>query len=277
MAVQLVTQDVMDRIRMKFGPAWKSSDVLASGASDAPVTGIVVSYSPTLEVLEQAVKSGRNMIVSLEPPYWSRPSPSGGPAKEEERNADPTYVHKMDFIERNQIKVFRVRDSWTSREEDGQLLGLAKALGWEKFHKSKPGLAAWTADNNVFTLPSQTFGVLAADMKKRLKARAVRCIGEPSFRVSNAVLTHGYITVKDLEKALTNAADVVVCGEPCEWEAGPYFMDLIASGQKKGMVILGNEVSSEPGCGELAAWLSSFITEVPVEWIPAGEPFIKPV
>ena len=44
-------------------------------------------------------------------------------------------------------------------------------------------------------------------------------------------------------------------------------------GQKKGLIVIGLEASEEPGCGEVAAWLKSFISEVPVEWIPAGEPF----
>jgi hypothetical protein len=38
------------------------------------------------------------------------------------------------------------------------------------------------------------------------------------------------------------------------------------------MIVLGQEVSEEPGCVEMAAWLKSFISEVPVEWIPTGEP-----
>jgi hypothetical protein len=58
-----------------------------------------------------------------------------------------------------------------------------------------------------------------------------------------------------------------------EWEAAPYFQDLIAAGKAKGLVLVGNEASEEPGCGEMAAWIKTFVTEVPVEWIPAGEPF----
>jgi len=41
----------------------------------------------------------------------------------------------------------------------------------------------------------------------------------------------------------------------------------------KALILLGNEVSEEPGSGEVAAWLKTFVSEVPVEWLPAGEPF----
>ena len=51
------------------------------------------------------------------------------------------------------------------------------------------------------------------------------------------------------------------------------FSDLAAAQKVKGLVLLGHEASEEPGCGEVAAWLKGFVPEVPVEWIPAGEPF----
>jgi len=40
--------------------------------------------------------------------------------------------------------------------------------------------------------------------------------------------------------------------------------------------VLGQQVSEEPGSGELATWLKSIVAEVPVEWIPAGEPSWMP-
>jgi hypothetical protein len=77
----------------------------------------------------------------------------------------------------------------------------------------------------------------------------------------------------DLQKALSEpGVDLVVAGEP-QWEneLGLYSFDLQAAGVRKGLILLGQQVSEEPGSGELALWLKSFISEVPVEWIPAGE------
>jgi len=36
-----------------------------------------------------------------------------------------------------------------------------------------------------------------------------------------------------------NEVDVLVCGEPGEWDSGEYVRDTVASGKKKGMIILG--------------------------------------
>jgi putative NIF3 family GTP cyclohydrolase 1 type 2 len=66
---------------------------------------------------------------------------------------------------------------------------------------------------------------------------------------------------------------VVVTGEPVEWEALPYLEDWVTAGKGQGMIVLGHEASEEPGSGEVAAWMKSFISEVPVEWLPSGEPF----
>src|SRR6185437_14341958 len=100
--------------------------------------------------------------------------------------------------------------------------------------------------------------------------------GDPQTPVSKAFLSHGFFLVPELQRILEHDPDLVVIGEPVEWEAGPYFEDVVASGKKKGMIVLGQEVSEEPGSGEVAAWLKTFIRCVPVEWMPAGEPVWMP-
>jgi len=47
---------------------------------------------------------------------------------------------------------------------------------------------------------------------------------------------------------------------------------MIAAKRTKAAILLGNEVSEEPGSGEMAAWLKTFV-RVPVTWIPTVEPF----
>jgi len=42
------------------------------------------------------------------------------------------------------------------------------------------------------------------------------------------------------------------------------------------MIVLGQEASENPGAGEMAAWLKSFVSEVPVEWVPSTDPAWMP-
>ena len=67
--------------------------------------------------------------------------------------------------------------------------------------------------------------------------------------------------------------DVRIIGETHEWELVEYAQDMIASGQKKGLIILGHVVSEQAGMKYCAKWLRGFIPEVPIEFIPAAEPY----
>jgi hypothetical protein len=42
------------------------------------------------------------------------------------------------------------------------------------------------------------------------------------------------------------------------------------------MVILGPAVSEEPGSGEVASWLKTFIIQFPVKFLSSNEPFWRP-
>ena len=44
----------------------------------------------------------------------------------------------------------------------------------------------------------------------------------------------------------------------------------------EGWIMLGHAVSEEAGMAEMAQWLTSFVTEVPVRLVKAGEPFWAP-
>jgi putative NIF3 family GTP cyclohydrolase 1 type 2 len=239
----MTAQEVIDRMRARDG-FW-------GGDPASTVTGIATTFTPTLEVLRRAVDKELNLIVCRESPSWNRnPQKLAG---------DRTFAVKRDYIAAHQLVVFRFRDQW-----HGQLQGLARALGWDEFRQ----------DDAVFRLPETTLAALASAMQGKLGIRAARVIGAPGLRVSRVALHPGMILVPDLRKLLSGPpVDVVAAGEPVEWEASPYCQDLIASGRKMGFIALGHQASEEPGSGEMAAWLRTFISEVPVEWIPAGEPF----
>jgi len=44
----------------------------------------------------------------------------------------------------------------------------------------------------------------------------------------------------------------------------------------KSLILLGHASSEEAGMEYCATWLKTFIDEVPIEFVPAGEPFWTP-
>jgi putative NIF3 family GTP cyclohydrolase 1 type 2 len=249
MSSSLTAREVADRIRRNRG-----GGAFSAGNPEASVTGIVTTFTPTLDVLRKAVAGGKNMIVSHEQPFWNR--------RPQTFEKNPTYAFKQDFIARNGLIVWRID---APREVDVPRRALARSLGWERYGKD---------DSAFFRLPPGSLVDLANSIRRSLRISALRVIGDPQTKVSKVALTHGMMLVPELQGILQEPElDAVVIGEPVEWEASPYFMDVIASGRKMGLLVLGQEASEEPGCRETAAWLKSIVPEVPVEWIPAGEPF----
>jgi len=70
--------------------------------------------------------------------------------------------------------------------------------------------------------------------------------------------------------------DVVLVFECREWEAAEYLRDAAASGQKKALIQLPHEGGEEAGMDECARWLKTFGTEVPIKFLPYGDPFWMP-
>ena len=71
-------------------------------------------------------------------------------------------------------------------------------------------------------------------------------------------------------------ADVVIAGEPREWEAVPYIADNVTAGHSKGMIALGRLVSEEPGTLVAAVWLKSVMPELTIESIRLTDPYWSP-
>jgi putative NIF3 family GTP cyclohydrolase 1 type 2 len=283
---EITALQIIDRIKNQPGKIWKDStvDVFNAGNTDTPVTGIVTTFAPTIEVLRRSVAGGKNLIISRQPAFYrenrSVTGPGGGSRQVTDfLKDDPTYLYKQEFIDKNKLIIWRFYENWNAKEVDGQLMGLAKSLGWDEYHihDVNAGGEPYDKKNRYFLIPESTLNEVVARIQDKLNIKGIRVIGDPGTRIKKASLSHGMFRVPDLQEILKEPdIDLVVIGEPVEWEASPYFQDIIAWEKKKGMIILGQEVTEEPGSGEVALWLKTFIPEIPIEWIPAGEPFWIP-
>jgi hypothetical protein len=70
--------------------------------------------------------------------------------------------------------------------------------------------------------------------------------------------------------------DLVIAGEVREWESVEYARDVVFSGQRKGLMLIGRVVSEDGGMRECARWLTPLVPEVRVRHVPAGDPYWRP-
>src|SRR6187399_881785 len=132
----LSAQDVVDRIKQKAGVDWKADgvDTFKAGDPMTPVRGIATSAMATLDVMKKAVSAGANLIITCEPTFYSKADTAAPAAARRGTPAapDPIFTAKNDFIQKNNLVVWRFSDHWRARMPDPLVIGLSDALGWGK-------------------------------------------------------------------------------------------------------------------------------------------------
>jgi putative NIF3 family GTP cyclohydrolase 1 type 2 len=258
--------DVLDRIRKNLGAPWREAtyrDTFKFGGPDTPVTGIATTAFVTLEVIRKAAAARLNMIIPHEATFWSDRDDVAT------LSGDALYRTKVDLMRTHDIVVFRLHDHMHVQRPDFTYVGSARAIGLESRYETAPG-------SHRFVVPETTLGALAADIRRRTGARALRVVGDPRAKVSRIQLGVGYAT------APVNAddVDVVVSGEQQEadgaFDSPAYVLDAITLGVAKGWIMLGHVISEEAGMLEMAQWIRGLVPEVPVQLVAAGEPFWAP-
>lgn len=258
----LTAKDVIERIQKNVGVPWREPtvDTIKSGSPSTPVKGIATTMMATLDVVQRAAAAGKNMVITHEPTFYSHED------KTDTLQDDATYKFKQAFLEKHQMVVFRFHDHWHAHHPDGIATGMTQALGWEK--RVDP------QNPRQFLFESATLATLAKEIQDKLKIRTMRVIGDPKLHVRTVAVNWGY--AGNLRPFTRPDLDVLVIGEAREWELVEYAADCITAGQKKGLIVLGHIPSEQAGMIHCASWLKTFITEVPVEFVAAAEPFWNP-
>jgi putative NIF3 family GTP cyclohydrolase 1 type 2 len=256
---------VIDRIKANVGIPWRAQTVdnLIVGSPDIPVKGIATTMMATLDVVQRAAAAGKNMIITHEPTFYSHQDLT------DQLLQDSTYKFKSEFLAKNQMAVFHFHDHWHGHRPDGIATGMVRELGWEKNQDPQ--------DFRKFTFPATPLSRFARDIETKLNIRTMRVVGDPNLPVTRVLASWGNVSLTPGVPFFARAdVDVLVVGETREWELVEYAQDAIASGQKKGLIVLGHVVSEQAGMKYCAEWLRGFIKEVPIEFIPAAEPFWSP-
>jgi len=281
MATSLTADAVVERIRSQVSKSWMggTSEGFQCGDLGATVTGIVTAWTPTIEALQKAISLKHNLMISMEPPFWResgtvRTEVSMGTPSMKVLEASSVYQYKKKLIDDHGLVLWRFNENYRALPSNPRLNALARTLGYQAHENAAATQKLATIGAGVYAIPETSLADLAKKARDGANAKALRVLGDPKEKVKNVALMPGYMENEDIMAMVRDRnVDVVVCGEACEWEAFEYAEDWITAGWGKGMIMLGRAVSEDPGAQELAAWIRSFITEVPVTGIAVGEPF----
>jgi len=256
-------RQIVAEIQKQASVPWNSNtvDTFKAGDPDTPVTGIAVTMMATMDVLERASAKGLNFVITHEPTFYAHlDTPEGLP------ESDPVWSEKRAFIEKHDMVVWRFHDHWHMRQPDGIEAGVVQTLGWEKFQSPDSQF--------LFVLPQTTLKKLAEEIARKLGSPVVRVIGEPSMGVTKVAFSPGAAGFPAEARALErDDVQVLLVGETREWETVEYAADAVTQHRNKALIVIGHIPSEQPGMEECARWLKRFVTQVPVEFVPAQQPF----
>lgn len=254
----LTANVVVERIRRALDVQLPPTtvDKFKAGNPETPVKGIATTFMATLDVLQRAAAAGANFVISHEPTFWNHQD------IQTNLQDDPVYRFKTAFIEKQNMVVWRLHDGIHAHKPDMIFVGFDKALGWERYRIPEKGL--------YYEMPRTTVEAIARHMADRLQTRSIRLVGDPKLSVTrvsmnghNALDRHGNFP----------DCDVQILFEAWERDSSEFVRDLIASGQRKALILTAHEVGEEDGMNVFAEDLRKLVPEVPVTFIRAGDRF----
>lgn len=260
---RITARELVAEIQKQVGVEWKKDtvDTFKAGNPDTPVTGVAMTMMATMDVLQRASAKGLNFVITHEPTFYAHlDTPEGIP------ESDAVWAEKRTFIEKHGMVIWRFHDHWHMRKPDGIEAGNVHALGWEKFQR---------ADNQyLFVVPETTVKELARQVSEKLGSSVVRVVGDPAMKITKVGFSPGAAgSQREIHALEQDDVQVLMVGETREWETVEYAADAVSEGRKKALIVIGHIPSEQPGMEECARWLKGFVKGVPVEFVPAKQPF----
>jgi putative NIF3 family GTP cyclohydrolase 1 type 2 len=258
----MTAREIVELIKKNIGIPWNDHsyrDTFKLGNPDTQVKGIATTVMVTFDMLKRVRQAGLNMVISHEDTFWNDRDET------KDLTTIPLYQTKTDYVLKNDMIIWRIHDHMHAMRPDFTVVGSLRSVGVK-------GAEDAVMRPRIYTIPETTFGEFASQVKRLTGSRAFRCVGDPNAKVSKILLGPGYATPR-----MTADADVVIGGEQQEADGAfddvEYVLDAISLGMPKGLIMLGHVVSEQPGMEDFAKWMRTFIKDVPIEFVPAEEPF----
>ena len=262
--MSLSARQLIDRLIAATGCTLPQTvDTIKCGDPAAAVTGVAVTFMATFDVLRRAAARNLNLVITHEPTFYHHFDTV------ERLAGDAVYAAKLQLLTQHRLVLWRFHDYPHTQRPDAILAGMVAALGWQRYQSPE--------NPHVFTLPPTTLGALALTLRQKLGGTVVRSTGQRAMPVTMVALSPGSPGADRHLKFLQRGdVEVLITGESAEWETNEYVRDASAAGLAKGLILVGHRNSEEAGMESIAHWVRANVPEVPVEYLPAGDPFWLP-
>lgn len=225
------------------------------GDPEAEVTGVMVSFFATVDVIEACAAAGCNLLIVHE--LLQMPYPWRGEGNLAQHLTWPVNRNRIAALAKKDITLFRAHgtlDRFCIHEAFVKLLGLGEAVVDDGFV-------------SLFEIEPVTVRDLAEDVKRRTGMPAVRVTADLDREVSRVGLPWGgtglSVNAGFINQVIEHGPDVLIAGESDE-----YAMRMIRDCGVE-LIETGHAVSEEPGLEEFAAYLGEHFADLRVVFQPS--------
>lgn len=255
-------QDIIDAFYREVpgAPFNNTVDTIKAGDRTAQVSGVVTTMFPTMDVIQETVRTGANFIIAHEPSYYSHLDETDW------LEDSDVYKAKRKLLDTNRIVIWRCHDSIHRHEPDGVRMGVLEALGWQNYYDR--------LNPYFINIPATDLQSLTAHIQKMLGIPHLKVIGDDRQQINKVALSPGAAGGKSQIGLLQKQSpDAIIVGEINEWETAEYIRDARSQGKHISLIVLGHSVSEEPGMEWMANWVIAKFPSLKVVHIKSGEPF----
>ncbi|UOQ48378.1 Nif3-like dinuclear metal center hexameric protein [Gracilibacillus caseinilyticus] len=252
----MLTVDEVIKILKQYAPLIEnSSDALLYGKPEQDVSKIVVTFMPTIEVIQQAIQSNADLLICHEGIYYSHQNNLY-------RENNIIYQRKHRLIVENDLAIFRLHDHIHQYRPDGIMQGLIDRLRWQN------NLEIHRDTYSLFKVADHSLSDIIQELKQKLVLPYVRYIGDLSKPVERIALMVGFRgnAANTIPACEVDQADLVIYGEGPEWETPEYIRDAITIGENKAAIIIGHLESEESGMKYISELLRTHISSTSITY-----------
>lgn len=250
-------------------------DKVTYGNTDQECTGIITCIWPTAHIIDEARKSGANLIITHEALFWNH-----GDHQDVVAN-NSAFTAKKELLDNWGGVIWRCHDyihAGVPVEEDGSMAdgifyGFAWKLGWLGYRTGK------LFNSMDYVIPPTPARSLAKQIVKQLGLNGVRVVGDMDASVEHVRIPM-HIMGGPGDTATANAMDseridALLGMEMIDFTTCQYVRDAAMLGHGKCAIQIGHFNLEEPGMEYMATWLPKALEteEVPATFVPMGDTY----
>ncbi len=258
---------------LEENPDFPATDVIKFGDPARECTGVVVTCTPTVEVIRKTIELGANFLITHEPLFWNHEDQTDW------LEGNRLYQQKKQLLEENGITVWRDHDhihggAPHSGNVDKIFQGIMHELGWENY------LIGGGNKPLLFQIPEMDATELGLFLKEKLGLNGIRIVGDKHTKVSKVMLWE-HIREQDYDgsekrkllQVEEEQFDAVIPFETIDWTILAYIRDSAQMGNGKILYNVGHFNFEDLGMRYMMSYLPGLIEGVPVHHVTPGDAY----